>query len=885
LFAGNNYRRWGSLSIAIGDRKYMGVSKRVLNWTVAGAIFGYFIIHPGVMFFSHLMHETVTPGHLLFTDFIEETRTAFTIRMLPWAIAISALSAMVSFQYIRLKENKDNYRNLYTDMKGSKDFIENVLDSINEAVSIINVNDLTIAGVNKVFLEDLGLREKEVLGQPCYKITHHKNAQCSEPEHHCPLSETLKTKEHAIAEHTHYKHNGEEIIVEVETSPIFDEKNNVSRVVHIARDITEKKMAQEKVESSEKRFRTLFNNTNDAIYLWEFKEKGVLRCLEANKKAIKMLGYERDEFLSMNPSDINSEETISEVPGNIDTIIGKGHHTFEAVHLTKYGVKIPVEISSHVFELDGKTVVLSMARDISGRKKQEQIIKETVEKYQNLFENMEEGFAYHEIVLDENQKPVDYIFLEANEAFERFTGLKRADIIGKRVTDVIPGIQNAKPDLISVYGKVALTGKPDNFEIYFEPFDKWYYVSIYSHEKGYFAVNFIDITESKIAGDTDMALARLSNALLTSTSIKEIADLVLESAKELTGSDHGYVTSIDQATGDNVGHTLTDMLGEDCRMQVYGSDVRFPKGPDGYGGLWGHALNTKESFFTNSPEKHESSKGLPEGHVPLKNFLTVPALLGRSLVGQIALSNSDKPYTERDLETIKRLAELYAIALRQKQSEEQIKSSLGEKEVLLREVHHRVKNNLQVISSLLSLQSSSNKDLQQNGVFKESQDRIKAMAFVHEKLYQSKTLDGIDFHGYLKTLTTNLVHSYSTDSKRFKIKMDIENVSMKVDTAIPSGLIINELITNSMKHAFTENGGGEIRIDFHKEKDGKYILSISDNGVGLPENFDMEDSESLGLNLVKMLVEQLEGTISIDSSDGARFDIQLSDKDIGRLKQ
>ncbi len=157
----------------------------------------------------------------------------------------------------------------------------------------------------------------------------------------------------------------------------------------------------------------------------------------------------------------------------------------------------------------------------------------------------------------------------------------------------------------------------------------------------------------------DRALAEVSRAAVSSTSLEDLANIVLQAARSLTRSGHGYVSSIDPVTGDSVGHTLTDMMA-DCQVAARDKKAVFPLDPSGrYSGLWGHALTTKEGFFTNDPQDHRMARGLPPGHIPLQNFLTVPVLVGPDLVGQIALANATHDYTERDLKAVERLAQLY----------------------------------------------------------------------------------------------------------------------------------------------------------------------------------------------------------------------------------
>ncbi len=198
--------------------------------------------------------------------------------------------------------------------------------------------------------------------------------------------------------------------------------------------------------------------------------------------------------------------------------------------------------------------------------------------------------------------------------------------------------------------------------------------------------------------------------------------------------------------------------------------------------------------------------------------------------------------------------------------------SLKEKEVLLKEIHHRVKNNLQIISSLLSLQMDAATNTQSANFFADNTRRIRSMALVHETLYQSKNISEVNFADYLHSLIRFIKDSHKND-KAIRLLLDVSAHNLKIDTAIPCGLIVNELITNSYKHAFTGQMEGEIRLKFSKEKNRNCKITISDNGIGLPKKFSVEKSASLGLQLVTLLTEQLDGTLSIKNKTGASFTI------------
>ncbi len=205
-----------------------------------------------------------------------------------------------------------------------------------------------------------------------------------------------------------------------------------------------------------------------------------------------------------------------------------------------------------------------------------------------------------------------------------------------------------------------------------------------------------------------------------------------------------------------------------------------------------------------------------------------------------------------------------------------LKTSLNEKDSLLKEIHHRVKNNLQIISSLLKLQTNQNSDPQTVALFKESQDRITSMALIHEQLYQSKDLSNIDFGIYIKNLVNSLLRSYREKSKRIRAEIESNTVFLGIDVAIPCGLIINELVSNSLKYAFPGSEEGVISITTQSVNKNKIKMVIGDNGVGMPENLNFRKTKTFGLQLITGLVEhQLKGEIEVNRNIGTEFCIRF----------
>ena len=208
-----------------------------------------------------------------------------------------------------------------------------------------------------------------------------------------------------------------------------------------------------------------------------------------------------------------------------------------------------------------------------------------------------------------------------------------------------------------------------------------------------------------------------------------------------------------------------------------------------------------------------------------------------------------------------------------KHAEDKIKASLNEKDILLRELHHRVKNNLQIILSLINLQSNGIKNKEDLEIFRESQSRVKSLAIIHEKLYRSADFANINFEEYIESLVNYLLSYYSADS--IEVIIDVKkDIILNMDTAVPCGLIINELVTNAIKHAFNESKSGQINITL-KSDNGCFTLIVSDNGEGIPPEVDLDNPQKLGLQLVKSLTDQLEGKIEYNGSKNTEFKIQF----------
>jgi PAS domain S-box-containing protein len=309
----------------------------------------------------------------------------------------------------------------------------------------------------------------------------------------------------------------------------------------------------------------------------------------------------------------------------------------------------------------------------------------------------------------------------------------------------------------------------------------------------------------------------------------------------LLDNEHRIIT-VNQATTDLLGYDQAELVGNPVEMVFADKNQKLMFRRN-------NSSNTKTNAISHV-----------ETYLKSKNGKIIPVLLSESViqnndhqtVGIVCIGN--------DIEEIK-------------EAQYKVKASLEEKEVLLREIHHRVKNNLQIISSLLNIQSNYIKDDKDLELLRESQTRIKSMAIIHEGLYKSNDFTHINFNEYINSLIHYISVHYNV-SPKIQINVEVKNVMLNIETAVPCGLIINELVTNSIKHAFPNGSEGKIKVSLNS-KMGICSLRVSDNGIGFPANIDFRNTRTLGLRLVNILSNQLDGKIELDKSHGTEFIINF----------
>lgn len=643
-------------------------------------------------------------------------------------------------------------------------------------------------------------------------------------------------------------------------------------------DVTERKQAEEALRKSEEKFFRAFMNAPVLMSITGIEDGTII---EVNDQFVRQSGFSREELIGRRVTDVGFVR-----PGDrgryLDKVRQGGAAT--SVELTVYpkeGGSRQVIFSGDNITIKGKRILIATAVDITDLKRAEEELraqKELAQKYLDVAGVMMVAIGADQSVTMVNRKGCEILGYQAEQ------------IVGRNWFDTcVP--EKGRETVKSVFSQIMM-GEIASAE-YFENtvltssgeerLVAWHNTLVRDASGAVTGTlsSGEDITERRKSEEElhnqlalNMALAGISGSIISrSFTVPETAYMVLEYARLLSDSEYGFVSEIDPDTGDNIGHAMTKMADWWPSGDNEGAVV-FKKGADGlYPGLWGHALNTRREFFTNDPDSHPASKKLPEGHGRITRFLSVPVLFGSSLVGQIALADSMRDYTLEDLKMARRLGSIYAMAVVRFRDESMLMKSLEEKTVLIKELHHRVKNNMQVVSSLISLQARKIDNEKFRGIFMESSHRIQAMALVHEKMYHSGDMARIDFSRYVREIAERLHYSFSLEPGQVDLDVNVRDIFLGIDEAVPCGIIVNELITNAFKHAFRNGRRGKLSISFMKQDDGRRRLVVGDDGPGTPGDIINSAEQSLGIQIVTALTRQLNGTISINGGQGTRVEL------------
>jgi PAS domain S-box-containing protein len=740
----------------------------------------------------------------------------------------------------------------------NQNYTHNIISSSLDII-VATDDNRKIKEFNKAAELAFGYTKDEILNKPA-KILYKKSSCLKKVE------KELTDKGFFTGEIINCNKNGEEFTSFLSASVLYDEKGEPKGAMGVSRDITDIKLAEQQLIESEEKYRDIFENATDLIQSVD----GLGNIVYVNKSWLKTLGYDHKDVENQNIFSFIHEDSIDnctvffkKISNNKNT--KSVRKTFDLK--TKKGDKITVEGDiSCKFDIKGNPIsTRAILRNVTeeNRAKKRQTVYNNISKIISEKTNAEE--LYEAIrqelgkVLNTNVFVISYAVNEESISFPYYFDLERGGRVYRPSRTRKNGINEyflkeksskilKRKDLDKIIGK-------GEYEVLGPKCKVFIGVPLKTKNKIVGVLSVQSYTnENEYDQQAVEILDFISGALALAVQKKYDEQMLFEQSSKLKSvienSSHLFWT-FDREKG----LTTFNQNYSDAVFDLYGKRPQLKN--KSYNRVEKKSL---QPFWNEKYQEAFTGKKV--------EFITERVnLKGARIIREVFLN----PIFNEENEVVSVSGIAHDIT-EKKIAEEQLKESLKEKEVLLKEVHHRVKNNLQVISSILNLQSSYIDDDKILSILKESQDRIKSMSFIHESLYQSNDFSKINFSEYIVSLSKNLVHSYSYLDGLIDLEHEIEEVSLNLDTSIPCGLIVNELVSNALKYAFKDRLDGKIKINLSIDKKD-VVLVVSDNGVGFPKNINFRETNSLGLQLVTTLVEQIDGTIEMKSKKGTTYTI------------
>jgi PAS domain S-box-containing protein len=650
---------------------------------------------------------------------------------------------------------------------------------------------------------------------------------------------------------------------------------------------------------SEMRYRTIVENSKDALFIQDFKGN----ITDVNQNACSMLGYGRNELVGANLSTITAPDGRQYVSERMAALENNDILLFESEAVRKDGTRLPIEISVSMVSRDGDGMIYNLVRDITARKLAEAELRESEVQFRTIFEVASVGIVQADSMTGR--------ILQCNQTYCQITGYPLSELVEISFPELVhPEDRQRDWDIFS---RAARGETPVYFneKRYIRKDGSIIWVRLNAafvrDSKGQ-AIRTVAICEDITGrrrmgayqelgreilqilnepGDFQNSIQRVLTALKARTDFDAVG-IRLEDGDDFTyfaqeGFSRDFLltenTLVERAADGGVCRDKDGNVRLECTCGLVLSGKTDPTNPlfTPGGSCWTNDSATLLDIPSDAePRFHPRNQCIHNGYasvalIPVRNQ-------GRN-VGLIQFNDRRKGcFTLDSVELLEGIASHIGAALMRKHAEENIRASLAEKEVLLKEVHHRVKNNLQVMSSLVSLQADSLADDRLQGVLNDVRGRIVTMALVHEKLYQADDLARLNFGEYAAGILQYLWRAHGPAAEKVRLNMSFAQLLLPPEMAVPCGLILNELASNAIKHAFPNDNGCEVSVSLAVDPaTGAACLRVRDNGVGLPENFDWRQStRSLGLRLVQMLAGQMRGTVQTGPGPGTEFEVNFT---------
>ena len=546
---------------------------------------------------------------------------------------------------------------------------KDVINQSSDAIFLIDVETSKFIDVSEKACSGLGYTRDELLTMGVIDIEAGLPSKGDWDDH---IKEVRKQGV-MLLEGEHRRKDGGVFPVEVNVKIVA--KDDKEYMVSVARDISQRKKMEAALRKSEERFRNIVESTND--WIWEVDQN--MAYVYASPQSLNILGYAPEEIIGKTPFDLMAPEDVRRVSSELVDTVGSRLpiRNLERTNLAKDGRRVILETSgAPIFGPYGEfRGYRGVDRDITRRKQEELKTRESERKYRALFTNITNGYAYCQMIFDERGKPSDWIYLEVNDVFERVTGLKKGDVTGKKVTEVIPGIKDFKPDLFEIYGKVAMTGESAQFTIYFSIMNIWLNILAYCPERGYFVAVFEDITE-RILAEKKIRLEQMRLETMVELDrikekpIQDVMDYAMKGCLTLTGSEIAFIGFLDEGESFMTIARCYESSLEECYLWADSPDH-----PIENAGLWAEAIRQRRPVVLNEYPAHDAKRELPFGPLELRGFLSVPAVENGKVVAVVTVGNKTEDYSEADIRQLQLLIDYVWHIAREKESERRIRES------------------------------------------------------------------------------------------------------------------------------------------------------------------------------------------------------------------